>query len=50
MSKTEKVLEVLNNRGGFDDWWGNLDEDLQNEIYSEIEAVIENDFQELTGN
>lgn len=26
------ILSELNSRGGFDDWWHNIDEDIQEEI------------------
>lgn len=36
----EKIIDALCDRGGFDDWWGNIDTDIQNEIKEEIENII----------
>jgi hypothetical protein len=33
----EAIIKELNGRGGFDHWWGNIDEDIQDEI---IESLI----------
>lgn len=40
MRTSRKVIEALGNRGGFDDWWGNIDESIQAEIIDELEEVI----------
>lgn len=34
------IIEVLENRKGFDWWWDNLDKDIQNEIIEEIAENI----------
>lgn len=31
-----KIIECFSNRKGFDDWWGNLDYDLQKEIEEDL--------------
>jgi hypothetical protein len=36
-----EIVDSLYNRGGFDDWWGNLDDDIEEEIIKEIEDIIE---------
>jgi hypothetical protein len=35
-----EILDSLCNRKGFDDWWYNLDEDIEQEIESELEEII----------
>ena len=37
----QAVLKALNNRRGFDDWWGNLDDDIRREIERKLIAAIE---------
>jgi hypothetical protein len=47
MSKLEikkcvlEILDVLYVRWGFDDWWDNLGDDIENEITTELESIIE---------
>lgn len=41
MTKTEQIISALSNRGGFDGWWGDIDEDIQQEIIAEIDAIID---------
>jgi hypothetical protein len=36
----EKIINTLCDRGGFDDWWGNIDIDIQDEIKKELENII----------
>lgn len=36
----DKLITLLQDRGGFDDWWGNIDEDTQTEIISELASII----------
>jgi len=36
-----EIVDSLYNRGGFDDWWSNLDNDIEEEIIKEIEDIIE---------
>lgn len=35
-----KIIDALCNRGGFDGWWENIDEDIQDEIKDELENII----------
>lgn len=39
-NKVDKVIDSLMSRGGFDDWWHNIDEETQSEIRVEIESII----------
>jgi hypothetical protein len=48
MSKLEikkcvsEILDILYVRNdGFDDWWDNLGDDIENEITTELESIIE---------
>lgn len=47
MSKLEikkcalEIIDSLCDRNGFDDWWYNLDDDIEKEITSELEYIIE---------
>jgi len=36
-----EIFDALYNRGGFDDWWYNLDDSIIEEIENEIEEIIE---------
>lgn len=38
---TKEILKALNDRKGFDDWWDGIEEDIQEEITSEIIEIIE---------
>jgi hypothetical protein len=38
----KKVLDNLKCRGGFDGWWDNIDEDIQDEIIEELEQTVTN--------
>lgn len=40
MNKVDRIIDLLNDRAGFDDWWHDLDEKIQNDIRVEIENVI----------
>jgi len=37
---TMGIFAELNDRGGFDDWWENLDDDIQSEIRESIEGFL----------
>lgn len=41
--KTEMILTMLSSRGGFDDWWSNIEEETQDEIKMEIMTILMND-------
>jgi regulator of sigma D len=47
MSKLEikkcvlEIIDSLCDRNGFDDWWYNLGDDIEEEITSELESIIE---------
>jgi len=36
----ELILNELKGRGGFDGWWGNIDDDIQEEIQHELEIIV----------
>ena len=36
-----EIIDSLCNRNGFDDWWYNIDDDIQNEITEELEDIID---------
>ena len=42
MSKAQdiilKIFDSLGDRGGFDHWWDDLDEDIQTEILEDLEV------------
>jgi hypothetical protein len=38
----EAVLDDLNDRSGFDHWWGDIDGDVQREIRGELAKTIDN--------
>jgi hypothetical protein len=40
ISNAEKAIQFLNNRKGFDDWWYNLDMEIQQEILVELSKII----------
>jgi len=35
-----KMIDVLNSRGGFDDWWSNIDEECKEEIIAELVHIL----------
>ena len=40
IEKAREIIDELNGRKGFDDWWYNIDEDIQEEIIEEIANKI----------
>jgi hypothetical protein len=36
-----EIIDSLCDRSGFDDWWYNLDDDIEEEIITELESIIE---------
>ncbi len=39
--KAQKVIDILDSRGGFDGWWYDVEEDDKNEILAEIAALFD---------
>ena len=39
-SKSKKIIDMLDDRKGFGNWWYNIDPDTQQEILEEIEKII----------
>jgi hypothetical protein len=37
-----EIIDALYDRGGFDDWWNNIDDGTENEIIKQLETIIEN--------
>lgn len=37
---TQEIIDLLCDRGGFDDWWYMLDDDIQDEIKTSIKRII----------
>jgi len=35
-----EIIDSLCDRNGFDDWWYNLDDEIENEITKELESII----------
>jgi hypothetical protein len=40
-----EILDALYDRAGFDDWWDRLDEELEDEITEELEAIVKRRFE-----
>lgn len=38
----EEILTELNGRKGFDDWWYNIDEEIQDEIKDDLIEIVKN--------
>jgi len=36
----KKIIEELKGRGGFDGWWGCVDDDIQNEIKEKLKQIV----------
>lgn len=39
-SKIESIINELSQRRGFDDWWHNIDEDIQEEIIEDLCLIL----------
>ena len=37
-----EIIDSLCDRSGFDNWWYNLDDDVESKIIAELESIIEN--------
>jgi hypothetical protein len=48
MSKeiVNKIIDSLCDRSGFDDWWYNIDAEIQAEIKDELQTIIETENEE----
>lgn len=40
MNYAEVVIKVLQGRGGFDGWWDQLDEEIQQDVMQEIQSTL----------
>lgn len=45
----DKIIAILWNRKGFDDWWDNVEEEFQQEIREALNAEIKNYFWQVYG-
>lgn len=36
----EEIIDSLCNRGGFDDWWYNIGEEIEEEIKNDLEKIV----------
>ncbi len=43
-----EIIDSLCDRGGFDDWWYGIDDDIEAEIISELENIIEKRFKKMS--
>jgi hypothetical protein len=39
-----EIIDTLCNRSGFDDWWFNLNDELEKEITDELEEIVKKRF------
>lgn len=37
---SQLIINVLSHRKGFDDWWNEIDSDIQLEILQELDSLI----------
>ena len=44
-----EIIDTLCNRNGFDDWWLNLDDDIEREIIEELLEIVERRFEKYNG-
>ena len=42
-------IDTLCDRGGFDDWWYNLDDEVENEITDKLEEIVKRRFEKYNG-
>lgn len=46
VSAAEKIIDNLEDRSGFDHWWGGIDAEVQREIQLEIASIIQDAIQQ----
>ena len=37
----QKMIDYLCGRGGFDDWWDNIDEDIKEEMIIDLATILD---------
>ena len=42
-----EIIDTLCDRGGFDDWWYNLDDEVEKEITDKLEEIVEKRFNKM---
>ena len=40
-----EIIDTLCDRGGFDDWWYNLDDEVEKEITDKLEEIVKRRFE-----
>jgi hypothetical protein len=41
-----RIMDDFRDRSGFDDWWGNMDSEIKNEILNSLHQIVEREQQE----
>ena len=44
-----EIIDTLCDRGGFDDWWYNLDDEVEKEITDKLEEIVKRRFEKYNG-
>ena len=44
-----EIIDELCNRSGFDDWWYNLDDEVEKEITDKLEEIVKRRFEKYNG-
>ena len=42
---TAEIIDMLCERSGFDDWWYNLDDEVEKEITDKLEEIVKRRFE-----
>ena len=42
-----EIIDELCDRGGFDDWWYKLDDEVEKEITDKLEEIVEKRFNKM---
>ena len=46
----DEIIDALYDRGGFDDWWSNIDNETEKEIIASLENIVEKRFNKMIDN
>ena len=44
-----EIIDELCDRNGFDDWWYNLDDEVEQEITDKLEEIVKRRFEKYNG-